>query len=79
MKINTQKIISAFMAVCIMLSFCIPVFAVADIHRVSVTINGDADTSRGFCWYTAENSGTEIQPYLVSAYGHCAFLISTPG
>ena len=29
--------------------------------RLSVTVNGDTATSRGFCWYTAENAETKIE------------------
>lgn len=29
--------------------------------RISVTVNGDTAASRGFCWYTAENTETKIE------------------
>ncbi len=29
--------------------------------RISVTVNGDTATSRGFCWYTPENAETKIE------------------
>lgn len=34
----------------------------ADVQptRVSVCVNGDTASSRGFCWYTTANTATEI-------------------
>lgn len=31
------------------------------VTRVSCTFNGDSKTSRGFCWYTQDKSGSDVQ------------------
>lgn len=61
MKTNTKRLLSFLIAVCMMLSASVSAFAAAEVTRVSVTINGDSETARGFCWYTAENAGTDLQ------------------
>ena len=35
----------------------------APVFRISCTVNGDAATQRGFCWYTKENCETKIALY----------------
>ncbi len=32
-----------------------------EIRRISAVINGDTETSRGICWYTDSESGTDVQ------------------
>ncbi len=55
------KIISIVLVLCML--FPITAFADVsdDVTRVSVTINGDSATARGFCWYTDNKSGTDLQ------------------
>lgn len=60
MNMSFKRFVSAFMAILVMLALSISVIA-ADAERISVTINGDAETSRGFCWYTSEKAGTDLQ------------------
>ncbi len=61
MKKSIVKIISIFLVLCMVF----PVMAVAstgsEVTRVSVTVNGDTSNSRGFCWYTDEKAGSDVQ------------------
>lgn len=61
MKKTITKIISLILVLC--MAFPVMATAVAgnEVTRVSVTINGDTATSRGFCWYTDEKAGTDLQ------------------
>lgn len=61
MKKTATKIISLILVIC--MAFPVMATAVAgnEVTRVSVTINGDTATSRGFCWYTDEKAGTDLQ------------------
>lgn len=61
MKRNAKKLISLFLVMCMTFALSLTAFAVAEVSRVSVTINGESDTARGFCWYTDEKSGTDLQ------------------
>ncbi len=67
MKKSVVKIISVFLVLCMVF----PVMAVAstgnEVARVSVTINGDSATSRGFCWYTDEKAESDLQIAVVGA------------
>ena len=42
--------------------------AAADIRRISVTINGDAKTSRGIAWYTSAKSDSIVKVLKASDY-----------
>ena len=61
MKKTFTKIISLIL----ILYMTFPIITVAaagnEVTRVSVTINGDTKTSRGFCWYTDEKAGSDLQ------------------
>lgn len=65
---NFKKIISILLCV-IMLTASVTSFASAEDAgktgtaptRLSVTVNGDTSTSRGFCWYTAEPTETKVE------------------
>lgn len=65
---NFKRILSIVLCVCLMAS-CAVSFASAEETaatgttptRLSVTVNGDTSTSRGFCWYTAEQADTKIE------------------
>ena len=61
MKKTITKIISLILVLC--MAFPVMATAVAgnEVTRVSVTINGDSATARGFCWYTDEKAGTDLQ------------------
>lgn len=67
MKKTIVRIISLMLVFCMMF----PMMAIAasgnEVTRVSVTINGDSATARGFCWYTDEKSGTCLQVAPVGA------------
>lgn len=67
MKKTFIKIISLILVLCM----TFPIVATAttgnEVTRVSVTINGDSATARGFCWYTDEKAGTDLQVAPVSA------------
>lgn len=34
--------------------------------RITVTVNGDAKTQRGFCWYTSSSTGSEVKIFSVA-------------
>ncbi len=67
MKKSIVKVISLFLVLCMVF----PVMAVAsagsEVTRVSVTVNGDTSTSRGFCWYTDEKAESDLQIAVVGA------------
>lgn len=57
-------------AVIIMSVFVMPAFTYKGAEsprRISVAVNGDATTSKGFCWYTDIETGTEVQIYKAGA------------
>ena len=61
MKKTIVKIIAIILVLCMTLPITASAASVNNISRVSVTINGDATTSRGFCWYTDRRAGTDVQ------------------
>ena len=61
MKKAIVKIISIFLVLCMTLPVVASATVAGEVSRVSVTINGDSATSRGFCWYTDEKAGTDVQ------------------
>ena len=67
MKKAMTKIISIILVLCMTFPVMASAVAVNEVTRVSVTINGDSATSRGFCWYTDEKSGTDLQVAPVGA------------
>lgn len=71
---NLRKILCVILAVSLMAAFASG-FANAQSAgtaptRLSVTVNGDTATSRGFCWYTAEETDTKIEIQGVSDTGY---------
>ncbi len=61
MKKTVTKIISLILVLCMAFPVMASAMAGYEVTRVSVTINGDSATSRGFCWYTDEKAGTDLQ------------------
>ncbi len=61
MKKSIAKIISLILVLCMTLPVMASAAVAGEVSRVSVTINGDSSTSRGFCWYTDEKAGTDVQ------------------
>lgn len=66
MKRISMKVISVILCVGILFGGASYAAAAADaegytVKRVSCTFNGDSQTSRGFCWYTLEKCGTNVQ------------------
>ena len=61
MKNNAKRLISLMLVLLMTFTLSLTAFAASEVSRVSVTINGDADTARGFCWYTDEKAGTFLQ------------------
>ena len=61
MKKSVTKIISIILVLCMVFPVMASAAAGNEVTRVSVTINGDAATSRGFCWYTDEKAGSDVQ------------------
>lgn len=61
MKKTATKIISIILVLCMIFPIMASAVAVNEVTRVSVTINGDSATARGFCWYTDEKAGTDLQ------------------
>ncbi len=67
MKKTITKIISLILVLCMAFPLVATAIAGNEVTRVSVTINGDSKTSRGFCWYTDEKAGTDVQVAPVGA------------
>jgi predicted phosphodiesterase len=67
MKKTITKIISLILVICMAFPLVATAVAGNEVTRVSVTINGDSKTSRGFCWYTDEKAGTDVQVAPVGA------------
>ncbi len=65
MKKAIVKIISLLLVFCMTLPIMASASMAGEVSRVSVTINGDSATSRGFCWYTDETAGTDVQVAVV--------------
>lgn len=61
MKNTAIKIISLILILCMIFPIITVAAAGNEVTRVSVTINGDTKTSRGFCWYTDEKAGSDLQ------------------
>lgn len=61
MKKPITKIISIILVLCMVFPIMASAAAGNEVTRVSVTINGDSATARGFCWYTDEKAGTDLQ------------------
>ena len=61
MKRNAKKLVSLMLVLCMTFALSLTAFAAYEVSRVNVTINGDSDTARGFCWYTDEEAGTDLQ------------------
>ncbi len=64
---NFKRILSVVLCVCLLATSAV-CFAGAEEAaagtaptRLSVTVNGDTASSRGFCWYTAEETDTKIE------------------
>ncbi len=70
---NFKRILSVVLCVCLLASTAVSFAGAEDVAtgttptRLSVTVNGDTSTSRGFCWYTAEETDTKIEIEGVSA------------
>lgn len=64
MKIS-KKILSVLLAVSLVFGCSAMATSAADtndaVKRVSCTFNGDAKSSRGFCWYTLEKGNSDVQ------------------
>lgn len=60
-----KKIISIILVLCMVFPIMVSAMSGYEVTRVSVTINGDTATARGFCWYTDEKAGTDLQVALV--------------
>lgn len=67
MKKTIVRIISLMLVFCMAFPLVASAAMGNEVTRVSVTINGDAATARGFCWYTDEKSGTDLQVAPVDA------------
>ena len=67
MKKSFVKVISIILVLCMTLPIMASATVAGEVSRVSVTINGDSATARGFCWYTDEKSGTDVQVAVVGA------------
>lgn len=64
MKKTMKKVLCVVMCLALLLATgIVSAFAESDnvISRVSCTINGDTKTQRGFCWYTTEESESQIK------------------
>ena len=62
-----KKIISLILVLCMVFPVMASAMAGYEVTRVNVTINGDSATARGFCWYTDEKTGTDLQVAPVGA------------
>lgn len=67
MKKTMKKIISLILVLCMVFPVMASAMAGYEVTRVSVTINGDSATARGFCWYTDEKAGSDLQVAPVGA------------
>ncbi|MGN0574293.1 MAG: fibronectin type III domain-containing protein [Acutalibacteraceae bacterium] len=69
MKKNLLKIISIILCISLLTggtALCASaegeeIVSCATPFRISVTVNGDTSTSRGICWYTAENTASVVE------------------
>lgn len=76
MKKSIVKIVAMILVLCMIFPIAASAAVTGEVSRVSVTINGDTATSRGFCWYTDENAGTDVQVAPVFAVLSKAEIIS---
>ena len=67
MRKSFVRIISIILVLCMTLPIMASAMVAGEVSRVSVTINGDSATARGFCWYTDEKAGTDVQVAVVGA------------
>lgn len=67
MKKSFVRIISIIIVLCMTLPVIASAVVAGEVSRVSVTINGDSATSRGFCWYTDEKAGSDVQVAVVGS------------
>lgn len=67
MKKTMKKIISLILVLCMVFPVMASAVSGYEVTRVSVTINGDSATARGFCWYTDEKAGSDLQVAPVGA------------
>ncbi len=67
MKKTMTKIISIILVLCMVFPVMASAVSGYEVTRVSVTINGDTATARGFCWYTEEKAGSDLQVAPVGA------------
>lgn len=67
MKKSLVRIISIILVLCMVFPVMASATVAGEVSRVSVTINGDSATSRGFCWYTDETAGTDVQVAVVGS------------
>ncbi len=56
-----KKITALLLAMIMLFSFSVVAIGAGEISRISATINGDSDTSRGIAWYTDEDCGSDVQ------------------
>lgn len=65
MKITTKKLLCILLCVSLLVSTgLISAFAASagfEVTRITCSINGDSKTQRGFCWYTAQETGSEVK------------------
>ncbi len=61
MKKSVVKVISIFLVLCMVFPVMASAATGSEVTRVSVTVNGDTSTSRGFCWYTDEKAESDLQ------------------
>ena len=71
MNYKIKKSIAVLLSAVIIMSVLVmPAFTYGGAEsprRISVAVNGDATTSKGFCWYTDIETGTEVQIYKAGA------------
>ena len=67
MKKSMFRVLSIVLCFALLFSSAVSTSAADEsaISRVSCVVNGDASTSRGFTWYTAEDVDTSIAVYLL--------------
>ena len=66
------RVLSALLALSMLICMVVPAAAQdsadGSIKRISVVFNGDAKTSRGVCWYTTSDCGSDVQVMPLSEY-----------
>ncbi len=56
-----KKLTALVLTVILLFSFCVTALGAGEVSRISVTVNGDTATSRGFAWYTDVDCGSDVQ------------------